>query len=309
MSNSASPKNTSDVNTPKDASPSITSSTNVTPTVPDDNIVTTTDISDERQESLKNKISELSDVFMTTFKKVFLKSITTIGSLMKVDLTNKQDVQNKLAQIQQNLTDPETREATLNLLKTIKPLIDPLISILAKEYELFFSKMGESSVSAGLNALKVVPGFGEVIAGINLISNLLDLGFATANSSVKIATTFVDTGNAFATNVKNATTPTIPTTPATTPTTTPATIPTIPTIPTTSAATPAATSDTVQKGGLNIQHGRSIKKMHYLKKCKMKTMYRTQCSINNFNNPKCKKTNSKMCHKMCRKTHRKIRRN
>jgi uncharacterized protein YeeX (DUF496 family) len=245
---------------------------------PNFKITTGQDISNRRQEKiartiekaekmagnvLKNvttTIANVAEPFTDDIKTIFLNSVEEISKILNINLLKDyKEIYPKLEQIKKNIVNPVTREAELELLRSIKPFLNPLSKVLATQTgdlllettQDFIANASTEMVEALLNAIKTLPFVGEIFAAISLLSNLVNLSLSAASTGSIIATILLDTEHAVAKNIINV------------------------------------ASDVRQKGGA----ARTIKQMNYLKQCKIATLHRTKKSIKKFYSPKCRKYN------------------
>lgn len=138
---------------------------------------------------------------------LLLKGIEHIGNLFDIDLSQSDDVSEKLDKIKITLSDPKNKEKIRAILSEasivgeiaieaaspfIKPLVDKTIEVGSDAV----SKVGKSVVKIGINTAEEIPVIGLVIAIIRSLSNAGEAFLATTNAASQIVTTTTDSINA-----------------------------------------------------------------------------------------------------------------
>lgn len=135
-------------------------------------------------------------------KSVILSAIQMIGGLLGVDLTNPEQTNEKLSQIKETLSNPETQEKIIDILEAIDPYIEPLLDKFIEELSKVGTKSATALMNGILNVSEGVPGAGIIIGGIRAATNVGEAIWATINAFSSIVTKTADTANASATNLK-----------------------------------------------------------------------------------------------------------
>ena len=135
-------------------------------------------------------------------KSVILAAIQMISGIIGVDLTNPEQTNEKLSQIKETLSDPETQEQIIAILEAIDPYIEPLLDKFIEELAQAGSKSASALMNGLLNVSEGIPGAGIIIGGIRAATNVGEAIWATINAFSAIVTKTADTANASATNLK-----------------------------------------------------------------------------------------------------------
>lgn len=136
-----------------------------------------------------------------------IKGIEHIGLLLGVDLSNSQDINEKLEKIRIAFADPKNKEKVREIvseaaevgnvaieaaLPFIKPLVDKTVDV-GREA---LSKLGESAVKIGLNTAEEIPGVGVVLGTVRSLSDAGEAMVAASNAASEVVTTTSDSINA-----------------------------------------------------------------------------------------------------------------
>jgi hypothetical protein len=135
-------------------------------------------------------------------KSVILSAIQMISGLLGVDLTNPEQTNEKLSQIKDTLSDPETQEQIIAILEAIDPYIEPLLDKFIEELAQAGTKSATALMNGLLNVSEGIPGAGIIIGGIRAATNVGEAIWATINAFSSIVTKTADTANASATNLR-----------------------------------------------------------------------------------------------------------
>jgi len=135
-------------------------------------------------------------------KSVILSAIQMISGLLGVDLTNPEQTNEKLSQIKETLSDPETQEQIIAILEAIDPYIEPLLDKFIEELAQAGTKSATALMNGLLNVSEGIPGAGIIIGGIRAATNVGEAIWATINAFSSIVTKTADTANASATNLR-----------------------------------------------------------------------------------------------------------
>jgi hypothetical protein len=166
----------------------------------------------EVKKERKFNIASLGNIPM--FKKtselaegLTLKGIERMGTLLGVDLSNSQNVNEKLTQIKIALADPKNKEKVKEIvseaakvgalaLEAASPFIQPLVNKSIAVGSEAMSKMGEAAVKIGLNTAEEIPGVGVVIGTVRSLSNAGEAFAAASSAASEVVTASSDTINA-----------------------------------------------------------------------------------------------------------------
>ena len=142
---------------------------------------------------------------------VALKAVENTSKLIGVDLANVEETKDKLDDIKDTISDPETQQKVADTvgaaaetaavaLKAAEPFLDPLIKTVANKTEKILSEVGVTVNKVLLNTATEIPGVGVVIGTVRSISNIGEAITAATNASSEIVTATSDAVNATAQN-------------------------------------------------------------------------------------------------------------
>ena len=142
---------------------------------------------------------------------LILKGIEDIGKLLGVDLSNTQNINEKLEQIKVALADPKNKEKMREIIneaskfgavaiEAASPFIEPLLDKTIKVGTKAMSKIGESAVKIGLNTAEEIPGVGIAIGTARSLSNAGEAFLAASGATNQIIAASADTINATSKN-------------------------------------------------------------------------------------------------------------
>jgi hypothetical protein len=138
---------------------------------------------------------------------LLLKGIEHTGKLFDIDLSDSEDVSEKLDKIKIALADPKNKEKIRIImseaaavgaiaLEAAAPFIQPFVNKTIEVGSDAVSKVGKSVVKIGLNTAEEIPVIGVVIAIIRSLSNAGEAFLATTNAASQIVTSTSDSVNA-----------------------------------------------------------------------------------------------------------------
>lgn len=115
---------------------------------------------------------------LTLIEGLILKSTDELGSLIGVDVSNPQNINEQLDEIKDAVTDPEIQEkvrviaSKISILVSIafeaaEPYIEPLTDKLNNIYVKSTSDLGTSTISILKNIAKAIPVYGAIVAIID----------------------------------------------------------------------------------------------------------------------------------------------
>lgn len=173
----------------------------------------------KNEDSLKNFIpsigmpsvdledSELLNKSVDLAEGLGVKALEGIGNTVGVDITNPEQVNEKLRRIKETITDPRNIEQLKDIASNVaeigavgieaaKPFIDPLIDTTVDKFKTAASEIGEAGVKIALNTAEEIPGVGVVIGTIRSLSNAGEAGLAAVNAGSEVVKTASDSINA-----------------------------------------------------------------------------------------------------------------
>jgi hypothetical protein len=136
-----------------------------------------------------------------------INTIESIGDKLGFDLKNTTQVNQKLRQVNDTLSNPQNIEQVKEIIsnaaeigavgiEAAKPFIDPLIDTTIEKTKEAASKIGEAGVKIALNTATEIPGIGVVVGTIRSLSNAAEAGLAAINAGNEITKTTANTINA-----------------------------------------------------------------------------------------------------------------
>lgn len=140
-----------------------------------------------------------------------LKGIERLGLLLGVDLSNANNINEKLEQIKIVLSDPKNKEKIKEIVKELaengavmleaaSPFIQPLVDKAIKVGSDSASKIGEAAVKIALNTAEEIPVAGVVIGTVRSLSNAGEAFLAATNAANQVIASSSDTINAASKN-------------------------------------------------------------------------------------------------------------
>lgn len=150
---------------------------------------------------------ELLDKASDLAENLGVKTIESIGNNLGIDLTNKDQINQKLNQIKETISDPQNIQQVKEIISNVaqvgavgieaaKPFLDPLINTTIEKTKDAASKIGEAGVKIALNTATEIPGIGVVVGSIRSLSNAGEAGIAALNAGNEIIKTASNTLNA-----------------------------------------------------------------------------------------------------------------
>lgn len=138
---------------------------------------------------------------------VGVKALEGIGNTVGIDITNPNQVNEKLRQIKETITDPRNIEQMKDIASNVaeigavgieaaKPFLDPLIETTVDKFKTAASEIGEAGVKIALNTAEEIPGVGIVVGTIRNLSNAGEAGLAAVNAGSEVIKTASDSINA-----------------------------------------------------------------------------------------------------------------
>lgn len=151
--------------------------------------------------------SKLLDKASNLAENLGVKTIESIGNNLGLDLTNKEQVNQKLNQIKETISDPQNIQQLKEIIsnaaqvgavgiEAAKPFLDPLINTTIEKTKNAASKIGEAGVKIALNTATQIPGIGVVVGSVRSLSNAGEAGIAALNAGNEIIKTASNTLNA-----------------------------------------------------------------------------------------------------------------
>ena len=151
--------------------------------------------------------SELMNKASDLVEGVGVEAIDKLGNSLGLDLTNPEQVNEKLQQINETLTDPNNiaqfKEIMSNIaeigavgIEAAQPFINPLIETTVDKFKTAASEIGEAGVKIALNTAEEIPGAGVIIGTIRNLSNAAEAGLAAVNAGSEVVKTTSDSINA-----------------------------------------------------------------------------------------------------------------
>lgn len=173
----------------------------------------------QQEDSLKNLLpsyqmpsvnlenSELLNKASDLVEGVGVEAIDKLGNSLGLDLTNPEQVNEKLKQINETLTNPDNVAQLKKILSNVaeigavgieaaQPFIDPLIDTTVDKFKTAASEMGEAGVKIALNTAEEIPGVGVIVGTIRNLSNASEAGLAAINAGSEVLKTTSDSINA-----------------------------------------------------------------------------------------------------------------
>jgi hypothetical protein len=136
-----------------------------------------------------------------------VKALEGIGDSIGIDVTDPNQVNQKLSQIKKTITDPRNVEQLKDILSNVaeigavgieaaKPFLDPLIDTTVDKFKNAASEIGEAGVKIALNTAEEIPGVGVVIGTVRSLSNAGEAGLAAINAGNEVVKATSDSINA-----------------------------------------------------------------------------------------------------------------
>ena len=136
-----------------------------------------------------------------------VKALEGIGDSIGIDITDPNQINQKLSQIRKTITDPRNVEQLKDILSNVaeigavgieaaKPFLDPLIDTTVDKFKNAASEIGEAGVKIALNTAEEIPGVGVVIGTVRSLSNAGEAGLATINAGNEVVKATSDSINA-----------------------------------------------------------------------------------------------------------------
>jgi hypothetical protein len=136
-----------------------------------------------------------------------VKALEGIGDSIGIDVTDPNQVNQKLSQIKKTITDPRNVEQLKDIVSNVaeigavgieaaKPFLNPLIDTTVDKFKNAASEIGEAGVKIALNTAEEIPGVGVVIGTIRSLSNAGEAGLATINAGNEVVKATSDSINA-----------------------------------------------------------------------------------------------------------------
>lgn len=157
--------------------------------------------------SINLENSELLNKATDLVEGVGVQAIDKLGNSLGFDLTNPEQINQKLQKINETLTNPnniaQLKEIMSNVaeigavgIEAAQPFIDPLIETTVDKFKTAASEMGEAGVKIALNTAEEIPGVGVIVGTIRNISNASEAGLAAINAGSEVVKTASDSINA-----------------------------------------------------------------------------------------------------------------
>ena len=138
---------------------------------------------------------------------LLLKGIEHIGKMFDINLSESDDVSDKLNKIKIALADPKNKEKIREIfseavvlgtiaVEAASPFLQPLVNKTLEVGSDAVTKIGKSLVKIGLNTVEEIPILGVVISIIRSLSNAGEAFLATTNAASQIVTASSDSINA-----------------------------------------------------------------------------------------------------------------
>jgi hypothetical protein len=138
---------------------------------------------------------------------LLLKGIEHIGKMFDINLSESDDVSDKLNKIKIALADPKNKEKIREIfseavvlgtiaVEAASPFLQPLVNKTLEVGSDAVTKIGKSVVKIGLNTAEEIPILGVVISIIRSLSNAGEAFLATTNAASQIVTASSDSINA-----------------------------------------------------------------------------------------------------------------
>ena len=156
-------------------------------------------------------ISDGVELVGTAATGIAVNTIDAVGQLSGVDITDSKEVNEKLDDIKETLSNPEaqqklgeiigeTAEVAGIAIEASKPFIDPLIDVTAEKLETTGSKFGEAGVKIVLNTLEEIPFYGVLVGTARSFSAAGDAIISSINAGSEVTKASADALNASAKN-------------------------------------------------------------------------------------------------------------
>jgi len=136
-----------------------------------------------------------------------VKALEGISDSIGIDITDPNQVNQKLTDIKETITDPRNIEQLKDIVSNIakigavgieaaKPFLDPLIDTTVDKFKHAASEIGEAGVKIALNTAEEIPGVGVVIGTVRSLSNAGEAGLAAINAGNEVVKATSDSINA-----------------------------------------------------------------------------------------------------------------
>ena len=130
---------------------------------------------------------------------VTLNTLDTMGKFVGVDLEDPASLQQKIDNLKQTLSNPETTQKLMELggiaVEATAPFTKPLIEKSVEAGKEALSEMGEAGVKVLLNTAEEIPGVGVLIGTIRSISNIAEAAISSINAGSEVIKSSSDTIN------------------------------------------------------------------------------------------------------------------
>jgi len=151
-----------------------------------------------------SRIARLTDRLIDV---IVARIITSLGDIIGVDFSDKNDVMSKLDLIKQKVTDPDTVQKLTDdisdygqvgilVLEALQPFLASLNEIVVTQISNTIQQLAYSSLDVAETTILQIPIVGTAYAAISGISNVLNMGLSVVNTGAEITKATSDTANA-----------------------------------------------------------------------------------------------------------------
>jgi len=128
-----------------------------------------------------------------------VNSLDNMGKLVGVDLEDPASLQQKIDNMKQTLSNPETTRKLMELggiaVEASAPFTKPLIDKTVESGKEALSQIGEAGVKVILNTAEEIPGVGIVLGTIRSANNIAEAAISSINAGTEVWTSTSDTIN------------------------------------------------------------------------------------------------------------------
>lgn len=174
------------------------------------------ELSKEIKNSHTGIVGPATNLIGNVANNIASKAISGASSLLKIDLANKEDVNNALEKQVKILSDPKTREhigevigegaeVLAESLKASQPAINQLVETTTEAVEKSGTKIGKAAVNIIANTLEEIPMLGILVGTIRSVDKAVEAGQSIVNAGSEIVTASGDTLNQITQNIAEVT--------------------------------------------------------------------------------------------------------
>jgi len=152
--------------------------------------------------------------FFQLLAALLMEYINKLGLILGVDISNPQQVSDKIENIKIILSDPEIREKVKVIVEKIlvimqialeasEPYVKPLAEKVSKIYTDISGEFGGTTVKIARDVIQTIPGLNVIASLIDLSSNAATTGLNTYNAKLQVEKAIANTLEATSMNFNN----------------------------------------------------------------------------------------------------------